>query len=121
MTKTKFSKKSEQFMFMSALSQLSSTAVHSVHKELYLNVGIIILQELKNHSSYNDMIQPLNDFYKIMEKYWNARSDEEWQQFISEVDCYTDKLPEKQQSFMQKCFMELLDEVNRKCKRGDVA
>lgn len=104
-----FTKESEQFRFFSQMWSFGKYASQCRHKELYLNISKIIIEELARTDDFAVLIQPLNKFYAVMAKYWNIdnRKDEEWSEFVTECDSYLDTLAGEQKKFMGDIFVVL--------------
>lgn len=83
---------------------------------MYLEIGKLILEELKT-TDFEELRVPLNNFYRIMSKYWNAGDDPgDWQSMIDESDNYVKTLPKERQEFMSKVFVAMMDGINDKYK-----
>mgnify|MGYP004681764031 FL=1 len=116
MVPEKFSRESEQFQFFSKLSDFGKYSASCEYKNMYLEIGKLILEELKT-TDFEELMVPLNNFYRIMSKYWNAGDDpSDWQSMIDESDNYVKTLPKERQEFMSKVLVAMMDGINDKYK-----
>lgn len=110
----KFTKESEQFQFFSKLSDFGKYAASCEYKDMYLKIGMLILNELKT-VDFTELREPLNTFYKTMSKYWNIGSDSaDWQNMINDSDNYIKTLPFERQEFMTNVFNAMMEGINDK-------
>ena len=109
----KFSKDSEQFKFFSKLWDFGKYAATCEHKDMYLKIGMLILNELKT-VDFAELRELLNTFYITMCKYWNTDSEPNWQQMINESDQYIGTLSPERQEFMGNVFLAMMDGINDK-------
>lgn len=112
----KFSRDSEQFQFFSKLSDFGKYSASCVNKNMYLEIGKLILDELKT-VDFEELRVPLNNFYRIMSKYWNAAEPDDWKDMVDESDNYIKTLPEERQKFMSDVLVVMMDGINDKYKR----
>ena len=110
----KFTRESEQFQFFSKLSDFGKYATSCEYKDMYLKIGMLILNELKT-VDFTELREPLNTFYKTMSKYWNIGSDSaDWQNMINDSDNYIKTLPFERQEFMTNVFNAMMEGINDK-------
>ena len=99
MVPEKFSRESEQFQFFSKLSDFGKYSASCKYKNMYLEIGKLILEELKT-ADFEELRVPLNNFYRM----------------IDESDNYVKTLPKERQEFMSKVLVAMMDGINDKYK-----
>lgn len=109
-------KETEIFNFFSELSKLCIAADIS-HKQLYLSIGSIILDELKN-SPYKEIKGCVNDLYKFLLHNVDALTVKDWERASMEADKIITAAGSRHKEFVQKCCGTFFDEMHKEYKEN---
>lgn len=109
-------KETEIFNFFSELSKLCIAADIS-HKRLYLSIGSIILDELKN-SPYKEIKGYVNDLYKFLLRNVDALTAKDWEKACMEADRIITSASSRHKEFLQKCYGTFFDEMHKEYEKN---